>query len=68
MPLLVLFLLLVAALAVWALISPESAWRASQGRMFRNSSSIRLSAFGALVQRAVALVVLVVVVVALVNL
>ena len=65
---LVLFLLLVAALSVWALVDPQSAWRASQGRMFRESSSVRLSPFGATVQRVVAVVVLVIVIVTLVNL
>jgi hypothetical protein len=68
MVVLVLFLLLVGALAVWSLIDPESAWRRSQGLMFRNSSTIRFSAFGAFMQRAVALVVLVLVIVALVKL
>jgi hypothetical protein len=68
MVVLVLFLLLVAALAIWALINPQSAWRASQGLMFRNASSVQLSAFGATMQRVVAAVVLVVVVITLVNL
>jgi uncharacterized Tic20 family protein len=68
MAFLVLFLLLVGALAVWALIDPRSAWRASQGRMFRNSSSVQLSAFGATMQRVVAVVVLVIVIITLVNL
>jgi hypothetical protein len=68
MVLLVLFLLVVGGLAVWALIDPRSAWRASQGRMFRNSSSIQLSAFGAIMQRVIAGVVLVIVIITLVNL
>src|SRR5262249_24594531 len=55
---LVLFLLLVAGLSVWALIDPQGAWRASQGRMFRDPSSVRLSSVGATVQRVVAVVVL----------
>jgi small-conductance mechanosensitive channel len=68
MVVLVLFLLLVGALAVWALVDPESAWRASQGRMFRNASAVRLSRFGVTMQRIVAAVVLVVVILVLVNL
>lgn len=64
----VLFLLVVGGLALWALIDPESAWRASQGKMFRDASSVRLSAFGVTVQRVVAAVVLVVVVLVLFNL
>ncbi|HEY3528266.1 MAG TPA: hypothetical protein VGK78_03885 [Nocardioides sp.] len=68
MAVLVVFLLVVGALAVWALVDPQSAWRASQGGMFRDASTIRLSGFGATAQRIVATVVLVIVIVTLVNL
>ena len=37
---LVLLLLVIAAMAVWTLVSPESAWRASQGWMVRNRSTV----------------------------
>ena len=68
MVIVVILLLLVAAIAVWGVIDPEGAWTTSQGRMFRNPFAVRLSSFGATAQRVVAVVVLVLVILALVNL
>ena len=65
---LVLLLLAIGAMAAWSLIDPQSAWRASQGWMFRNASSVRLSGFAMLMHRALAALVLLVVIVTLVNL
>ena len=65
---LVLLLLAIAAMGAWSLVDPQSAFRASQGRMFRNPSTVRLSAGGAVVQRVIGGIVLVIVIITLVNL
>ena len=64
----VLLLLAIAGMALWTLIDPQSAFRTSQGWMFKNRSSVRLSGFAMLVQRILAAVVLVLALVTLVRL
>jgi hypothetical protein len=68
MVLLVLLLLVIGAMALWSLVDPQSAFRATQGRMLRNSSAVRLSGFALTTQRIVGAIVLVVVIITLVNL
>lgn len=65
---LVLLLLAIAAVAAWTVVSPQSAWRASQGWMVRNRSAVELSTAGRLAGRVVAGFVLVVALVSLVSL
>jgi hypothetical protein len=65
---LVLLLLLIAAMALWSLVDPQSAFRATQGRMFRNPSALRLSGFALTAQRILGAVVLVAVIITLVKL
>jgi hypothetical protein len=64
----VLLLLAIGAMAAWSLVDPQSAFRATQGRMFRDPSTVRLSRFAVVTQRVVGAVVLVVVLVTLVTL
>jgi hypothetical protein len=64
----VLLLLAIAAMGLWSLVDPRSAFRATQGRMFRDSSTVRLSRYAVAGQRIVGAVVLVVAIVTLVNL
>lgn len=66
--LLVLLLLVIGAMGLWSLVDPQSAWRATQGGMFRSPSSVQLSTLGATVQRVFGAVVLVIVIVTLVRL
>ncbi|MBO0847359.1 MAG: hypothetical protein J2P22_18315 [Nocardioides sp.] len=66
--LLVLLLLIIAAMGAWSLIDPQAAWRASQGRLLRNPSAAQLTKGGALMQRVIGAVVLVVSVVTLLRL
>jgi hypothetical protein len=64
----VLLLLAIGAMGLWSLVDPQAAFRATQGRMFRDPSTVRLSGFAVATQRIVGVVVLVVVIVTLVNL
>jgi hypothetical protein len=65
---LVVLLLVIGAMGAWSMFDPRSAFRATQGRMFRNPSTVQLSGFAVAVQRLVGAVVLVVAIIALVNL
>ncbi len=65
---LVLFLLLVGAIAVWGLISPASLWRVTQGWQYQHPRTTELSNAAYTVQRVVSLVVLGAVLLALFSL
>ncbi|HET7069769.1 MAG TPA: hypothetical protein VFI40_03005 [Nocardioides sp.] len=65
---LVLLLLVIGAMGAWSMLDPRSAFRATQGRMFRNPSAVHLSGSAVAVQRLIGAVVLVVAIIALVNL
>lgn len=68
MAFLVLLLLVIGAVALWSLIDPQTAFRATQGVMFRKPSTVRLSGYAATGNRILGALVLVIVIITLVNL
>lgn len=65
---LVLLLLAIGAMGAWCLVDPQSAFRATQGRLFRNPTTVRLTGFAMTLQRIIGAFVLVVVIITLVSL